>query len=312
MGENHLNQWLAVKSAVSNKRFPQAWFFIGPLHCNIPLFALQSIQLLLCAMRTENGPCLNCIDCTLVGRTEHPDVHWVKPEKSGSAIKVEQIRELQNSAFLTRQRATSKVIVIEYADKMNSSAANALLKILEEPSKDTHFILIAEQVSMVLPTIFSRCQLLHFSTNEDLENVLELGSYYPESAERAVLVNQSETLIQALIDVIQRKQHPCAVASQWSQFELSNVLWFLYLIYAQVSYLNIHAIQREGIAHAQLIKLEALTNPILIFEQIDRINKILKKLSHNININPLLVLEDLFFSLMKSGSKNTSLEGGEQ
>jgi DNA polymerase-3 subunit delta' len=48
------------------------------------------------------------------------------------------------------------------------------------------------------------------------------------------------------------------------------------------------------------MKLKMLTTPMLIFEQIDKINKILKKLSHNMNINQLLALEDLFFSLIKN------------
>lgn len=81
---------------------------------------------------------------------------------------------------------------------------------------------------------------------------------------------------------------------------MNNLLWFLYLVYSQVNYLNINHIPSKSLAQNQLIKLKELINPIIIFEQIDKINKILKKLSHNININHLLALEDLLFSLLKN------------
>lgn len=300
MVENYSAQWQRIQTAVINKRIPPALFFIGPLHCNIPVFTIQSIQLFLCNKTSSALPCFTCPDCQMIGRLEHPDVDWIKPEKSGSAIKVDQIRELHSSAFLTPQRASRRVIVIECADRMNVAAANALLKILEEPSAYTHFILVAEQISTVLPTILSRCQLINFSAHDNLENLLELGRFYPEDSERALLVQQAESLIEGLIAVIEKKQHPCILASQWSQYELNNLLWFLYLVYSQVNYLNINHIPSKSLAQNQLIKLKELINPIIIFEQIDKINKILKKLSHNININHLLALEDLLFSLLKN------------
>jgi len=298
MIENHSGQWHAIQTAVANKRFSPALFFSGPLHCNIPAFAIQSIQLLLCDRSAKtNVPCFNCPECRMIERMEHPDIHWVKPEKNGSAIKIDQIRELHSAVFLTPQRASYRIIIIESADKMNNAASNALLKILEEPPSHTHFILIAEQISTVLPTILSRCQLMYFSANANINNLLELGTLYPEGSERALLVRQSESLLEDLIALIEKKQHPCSVALQWNQFELNNLLWFLYLVYSQVSYLNINKAATPNLAYNQLMKLKALITPIKIFEQIDKINKILKKLSHNININNLLALEDLFFSL---------------
>lgn len=300
MIEPYTIQWQKIQNAVRNARIPPALFFVGPLHCNIHAFTIEALQLLLCKKNSsELVPCLTCPDCQMVARIEHPDVYWVKPEKSGSAIKIDQIRELHTIAFLTPQRASYRFIIIEYADKMNVAAANALLKILEEPSAHTHFILIGEQVSTVLPTVLSRCQLTPFSAHDNLANLLELGSYYPEDSERTALTRQAESMIAGLIAIIKKEQHPCILAAQWNQFELPNLLWFLYLVYSQVSYLTSTDINPESLAYKSLMALKVLTTPILIFEQIDKINKILKKLSHNMNINQLLVLEDLLFSLAR-------------
>ncbi len=299
MEYNHSAQWQSIQTAILNKRLPQALFFIGPLHYRISKFAVQIAQFLHCKMINEAKACEHCSDCQMVQRMEHPDLRWVKPEKNGSAIKVEQIRELQHLAFLSSQRSHYKIIVIECADKLNRAASNALLKMLEEPSEQTHFILLAEQISTVLPTILSRCQKIHFSSANDnsLENLLQLADYYAEDSERAVLVKQADSLITELIALIEKKQDPCILASQWNKFELNNLLWFLYLIYSQVHYLYINKIPAHSPAYNSLMKLKTVLNPWVIFDQIDKINNILKKLSHNININQLLALEDLLFSL---------------
>lgn len=86
----------------------------------------------------------------------HPDLKWVEPE--GAVIKVDDIREVSRFAVGTRQSAPCKVVVVESADLMNASAANALLKTLEEPPADTYLILTSCRPARLLPTIVSRCQ----------------------------------------------------------------------------------------------------------------------------------------------------------
>jgi len=86
----------------------------------------------------------------------HPDLKWVAPE--GSVIKVDDIRAVAAFAVGTRQMAPAKVVVIESAELMNPSAANALLKTLEEPPPDTYLLLASARPGRLLPTIVSRCQ----------------------------------------------------------------------------------------------------------------------------------------------------------
>jgi DNA polymerase-3 subunit delta' len=295
MSDSHPTQWSALRNAVLHDRLPSASFFVGPLHCHLADFTLRVSQLLLCKSHDKQRPCMTCPDCQMVQRMEHPDIEWVKPEKSGSAIKVDQIRELQKSAFLTPQRGGKGLIVIEGADRMNTAASNALLKILEEPASHTLFILIAEQLSTVLPTILSRCQRTHFTSDSDvfLDNLLLLGDLYPEASQRATLARESETLLDELIALIEKKQHPCFLAAQWNKFDFGDLLWFLYLVYSQVYYVHIKDLPPQSRAYSQLMKLKSLLNPIVIFAQLDKINNILKKLSHNMNMNQLLALEDL-------------------
>jgi DNA polymerase-3 subunit delta' len=295
---NYPMQWKQIQSALLQDRITQSMLFVGPLHCALADFVTSVMQLFLCK-QYKNEPCYQCIDCQMVERMEHPDIEWVKPEKKGGAIKIDQIRELQNTAYLTPQRAKYRLIAIEAADRMNTSSANALLKILEEPAKHTVFILVAQQLSTVLPTILSRCQIFPFSSLDDSysKNLLLLGELYPHDSDRALIVKQAESILDGLIALLEQREHPCILASQWGQFELDTLLWFLYLVYAQLHYMHISKSIVSGPAAQQLHQLLSMLNPIKLFIQIDKINTLLKKISHNINVNHVLTLEDLLFSL---------------
>lgn len=301
---NHEEQWSKLYSAFTSTRIPQAMLFVGPMHCALDLFAKKTMKLLLCKTAT-NQPCLTCLDCRMVEQMEHPDIQWVKPDKSGGAIKVDQIRELQHTAYLTPQRSNYRLIIIEAADRMNTASANALLKVLEEPAEHTVFILIAQQLSTVLPTVLSRCQITTFYSVDDTSsnNLLAIGEQYPSDSDRATLFNQAEIILDDLIAVITGKQHPCALVAQWAQFETGNLLWFLYLVYSQLQNMHVDIKGVTGPGASQLDQLRLLLSPVVIFMQIDKINTILRKISHNMNVNSTLVLEDLLVPLMPDSVK---------
>ena len=298
---NYPAQWNQIKSALVNQRIAQGMLFVGPLHCSLEDFVTKVMQLFFCKKQLK-APCFECIDCQMLHRIEHPDVEWIKPEKNGGSIKIDQIRELQSTAYLTPQRSQYKLIVIEAADRMNTASANALLKILEEPAKHTVFILIAQQLSTVLPTILSRCQIITFSFPEDSysKNLLILGDHYPHDSERSLIVRQAESILDGLIALLEGKEHPCSLAAQWKQFELGTILWFLYLVYSQLQNMYIDSSVGTGPAKNQLVRLLSLLNPIIIFMQIDKINTLLRKIGHNIHVSHTLVIEDLLLSLVPS------------
>ena len=88
---------------------------------------------------------------------EHPDLIWIKPESN--FIKVDQIRQLTQQVEKPAQVSTYRVVIIEQAEKMNSAAANALLKTLEEPESKTLFLLITARKNLLPATILSRSQV---------------------------------------------------------------------------------------------------------------------------------------------------------
>ncbi len=106
-------------------------------------------------------PCGQCRACTLIAKDSHPDIAWVEAEREGGTLKIDQVRDLQQSLALRPYEGRYRVAILLRFHEANPAAANALLKTLEEPSPDAVLILTADSADHLLPTIVSRCQPLH-------------------------------------------------------------------------------------------------------------------------------------------------------
>ncbi len=114
-------------------------------------------QVLLC--QTPNiEACGQCKSCHLFKHGNHPDYFQIS-DLDANSIGVDQIRALVNKSQHKSQLGGNLVFVVNQSYKMTESAANALLKTLEEPFPHSYIILTTESVSQLLPTLISRCQL---------------------------------------------------------------------------------------------------------------------------------------------------------
>ena len=297
MHNNYDKQWDKIYTAWHNQKMPQALLLIGPLHCNLSDIAIKIAQLNLCGEVHKDN--MTCVSCRMIKHLEHPDLLWIQPEKESASIKVEQIRVLQQDIYLSPQQAKYGIITIDSADKMNTFAANALLKILEEPPSHKIFILIAEQLATIPPTIISRCQQYLFNEKTNLsDNLLRMAAFYPLASPRGRVAKDSQLILDGLLGVLTGKQQTCVVAALWKQYDLAAILWFLYLVFAQIQIMLLTKAEiSEERDYHQLNQMKSLLNEIIIFKQIDKINNFLKKLNHNISINPLLAIEELLLTL---------------
>jgi len=113
--------------------------------------------------------CNQCRSCQEIDKNQHPDVLLIEPEiiekkgaKKEQEISIGKIREIQHQLSLFPYRGPYKIVIIDSAHKMTKEAANALLKTLEEPTKNTVLILISSAPQFLLPTVISRCLLIKF------------------------------------------------------------------------------------------------------------------------------------------------------
>jgi DNA polymerase-3 subunit delta' len=192
VGQEHIIEILQSAAAPSRQgsqtqEMTHAWLFTGPPGSGRSSAAVAFAQSLVCS---SNG-CGICSDCNSAKTSGHPDVEVIRTE--GLSIKVEEIRELLTRVAWAPSMGGWRVVVMEDADRLTESAANALLKAIEEPGTRTVWLLCAPTLHDVLPTIRSRCRHLQLRT-PSIEAVIQVlinrDKISPEMAEFAAKVSQ--------------------------------------------------------------------------------------------------------------------------
>jgi DNA polymerase-3 subunit delta' len=149
----------ASKDSTNNTQgMTHSWLFTGPPGSGRSNAAIAFAAALLC----EKGGCGVCTNCLTVNDGSHADIELIRTE--GLSIKVDEVRELITRTSWSPSVGNYRVVVIEDADRLTESAANALLKVIEEPGARTVWLLCAPTLTDVLPTIRSRCRHLTLRT----------------------------------------------------------------------------------------------------------------------------------------------------
>ena len=168
-----LPSWLAASLAEllrQRERLPHALLIEGPAGIGKGLLASAFAAALLCeSANHQRGACQRCPACGWYRSGNHPDFRRLSPktdeegrpegrsERSRREIKIDQVRGLAEFVALGAHRAGRKIVIVEPASALNVTAANALLKTLEEPDRATLFLLVAARGAPVPATIRSRC-----------------------------------------------------------------------------------------------------------------------------------------------------------
>ena len=153
--------WERLHQARLAGRLGHALLLVGPAGVGKRWLAHLLARALLCQQPTADGnACGTCGSCRLSLAGTHPDLTRVgpDPESKSGEIGVGQIRDFVEHAGMTTALAPARVVIVDPGDRLNASAANALLKTLEEPPAPSVTLLIAEQPGRLPATIRSRCQ----------------------------------------------------------------------------------------------------------------------------------------------------------
>ncbi len=192
VGQEHIIEILQGAVAASRRgeeshEMTHAWLFTGPPGSGRSSAAAAFAQALICP---SNG-CGTCSDCNAAKTSGHPDVEVIRTE--GLSIKVEEIRELLTRVAWAPSMGGWRVVVMEDADRLTESAANALLKAIEESGTRTVWLLCAPTLHDVLPTIRSRCRHLQLrtpSTEAVTQVLINRDKISPDMAQFAAKVSQ--------------------------------------------------------------------------------------------------------------------------
>jgi len=171
-----------LDAEIKSKRLSHAYLFLGCQKEIMEKCALKFAKALNCLKQTGGlTGCEECISCKKIEHFNHPDIGHIHAEGISRQIKIEQIRNLRKDACLKPIEARKKVYIIYDADSITEQASNCLLKTIEEPPKDVIIILIGSNLSSILPTIVSRCQIIKFHESKYAKKAHnEEGSYIDE------------------------------------------------------------------------------------------------------------------------------------
>jgi DNA polymerase-3 subunit delta' len=183
----------ALRHALHAGRLAQAYLFVGASGVGKQKTALALAQAALCAKQPGEG-CGACETCRRAEEGKHPDVRFFAPRDEGNRnLQVEYLRnEILPFAKFAPFEGRAAFLIFAEADLcfpvQHPEAANALLKTLEEPRPNVHFVLLSERPERLLPTIRSRCQRLRFArlSSAVLDRILERHGA-PEALRRPAL-----------------------------------------------------------------------------------------------------------------------------
>jgi DNA polymerase III subunit delta' len=158
-----------LKEVVASERVPHAWLFTGPPGIG----KLHTARVFAAALNCPAGGDGTCDSCRRILRGVHPDVHLIVPE--GDNLLVEDVRAVREEASRTHYEAPTAVFILDEADRLTEAAANALLKVLEEPPPDVVFVLVARSAEALVDTVPSRASTLPFVSLSLAELTAALG-----------------------------------------------------------------------------------------------------------------------------------------
>lgn len=221
---------------------------------------MKLAKLALCEKPSANA-CGQCHSCQLFDSNSHPDCMMIEGEGKTETIKVDQIRVLGNFLHETASVSSYRVVLIENSDNMNQQAQNALLKSLEEPGENTLLLLTTTNAHFLLPTIRSRCQLMHLQCKTE------------------------QQVSGQLIDLIKKRASINEIAKAFE----SEKFIFLDTLF---SIMQSHLASINGLTPVVTIP-SASVDPDAAFAFCDKILKIKAALKHKISLSAIVMMEDL-------------------
>lgn len=317
----HKTEIESLQRAIKNDHISHFYLFEGEKGIGKKATAKVFAKHILCKAKKDDGPCGVCSSCRKFESGSHPDYLEIAP--SNGMIRKNEIDNLIKQISFSPFESAKKVILIDDCEKMNKESQNALLKTLEEPPSYINLILVSSNPKLILNTIISRAEKIHFKSinandmveflikkeNIPLERARLISDFSQGSIGRAFELIKSDEFIELRDDVIRLVDY-CIFGREYEVFEMSeklaktkeiseNVLLILLLYLRDVYFYKFTQNDRFLINKdkVDLIKKHS----ILEFE---KINDIIKKIyftkeSIDLNVNRELLIETLFFNIQE-------------
>lgn len=185
----HEQAWQTWRASLASERMHHAWILGGPRGVGKASFAMAAARELVAEPGVSqpggSHPDIIVVETLPSSADEEKKREEGKPYQRKRNIAIDQVRALQQRLTTRPTLGARRAIIIDPADDLERSAANALLKSLEEPPQGTYFLLVTHRLGRLLPTIRSRCRLLQFSALADVDVDSVLRQNIPQASQAA-------------------------------------------------------------------------------------------------------------------------------
>jgi len=175
-----------VRNFLAVRRMSHGTAIVGPRGTGKKLLALSLAKAHYC-LNEKDDFCDQCVNCLRIAHGNHPDVYLLELASNEPRYKIERLRsEFLEHIYISSVEGGPKFFIVDEANKLLAIGQNAILKTLEEPPEATHILLLAEELSSLLPTVRSRVQVIHMRPlpQRDLETIAK--SENPDADPEAV------------------------------------------------------------------------------------------------------------------------------
>jgi DNA polymerase-3 subunit delta' len=319
----HESSWAKFVTAKSQNHLPHALLISGTDGTGKLDFAKKIATALLCTSPINNEACQNCKSCKTYQANANPDFMRIELLEGKQQIAVDQIRQLSDFINYTRSYDAHRVILLNPVERMNNNASNSLLKSLEEPANNTVIILVASNLSKIIPTIKSRCQILTLPSptkmqalswlkqNKEVSNpeeILEMANGQPLTAlsisnediqSRADLAND-------LLAICTQQKSITDTAKIWEKFDHSallnwQIIWSEKIIKNKMLQINQQVTPKDkfAVALTNLAKQISVDNHWNLYQQL-----IAQKQYIHTSVNSLLFIENMLLLWLQASQPN--------
>ncbi|PJE69639.1 MAG: hypothetical protein COU98_00905 [Candidatus Staskawiczbacteria bacterium CG10_big_fil_rev_8_21_14_0_10_38_10] len=326
----HQKQWEFLKKCLELNRLSHAYLFSGLESLGKKNLAIEFVKMINCETNiAPKEPCQKCANCKAIEKRSFPDLFIAEPSQNANKTKNEEIEEGLISISHIRQAqhflsflsyyGKWKTVILDQAEKMTHEAQSCLLKTLEEVKGKTILILISSHPEMLLPTVYSRCQIIKFFPVSQLEirdHLIKIGASQGK-AEMLASISQGkpgkaidffinekklEEKEKFLKEFLEIRGSNYATRFQYvknvllPQYNLHEVLETLQNYFRYVLFLKI-GLESSGFVNFPKPDQKFKSYPIPKLEKIIRTIQTFDFLTFSTNLNPKLALEVLMLEI---------------
>ncbi len=314
---HNLPIWLAkYKESLSKEKLHHAYLLYGREGLGKENLITSISNAILCES-SNLVSCNQCKNCTLISSNNHPDLHSIQLEEGKKNISISQILNLRNTIYESSFLGKNKVISISNIESMSRDASDSILKILEEPPKDTFFIMSSNFIHQIPATIRSRSIEIEIKTptynechnwlsesySENIELAIDLSDNRPLIARDLLdlnLVDLRSRFIKDISGIIKSGKNIVNISEQWSK-ELETlplkIEWMSYILVDAIKHesanLNVQVLSDSENISRYLGENSDIYN---LHELLNKTNEIWNLFSGDTNLRKEYQLQSLFIA----------------